>query len=75
MKEYAMLYAIGRHVNGCTLNGLEFVLKEENGPMKLFTKKEDAIAFLKKQADTDPATMDADLENGALIIVEVADEA
>ena len=40
-----MSIVIGRHVNGITLNGYEYVLNED-GTMKVFKDKREAIDFL-----------------------------
>lgn len=46
MKERCVLkYAIGRPINGITLNGNEYVL-DENGEMTLFDSMEEAKSFL-----------------------------
>lgn len=37
---------VGRHINGITINPLEYVLESEDGDIKEFDSKEDAIKFL-----------------------------
>ncbi len=40
------MYNIGKAINGISLNGLEWLLDDENNPME-FDSKESAIEFLK----------------------------
>lgn len=37
---------VGRHINGITINPLEYVLESEDGDIKEFDSEEDAIKFL-----------------------------
>ena len=43
---------VGRHINGITLNDLEYLL-DENGDIMKFKSKEHAISYLKKQGVSD----------------------
>lgn len=45
-------FMIGRPINGVTINGLEYLLNEDNSDM-LFDSKEDAILFLVANDYTD----------------------
>tara|TARA_B110000503_G_scaffold141583_1_gene235561 strand:+ start:1596 stop:1826 length:231 start_codon:yes stop_codon:yes gene_type:complete len=39
-------HVIGRYINGISINGLEFVLDKEDGDVRVFPNKEDAMEFL-----------------------------
>lgn len=41
-----MSIVIGRPINGISLNGLEYLMNEDNSDYKLFNNKEEAKAFL-----------------------------
>ena len=43
---------VGRHINGITINPLEFIL-DDNGEVMGFENEEAARVFLKKQGFTD----------------------
>jgi len=44
---------VGRHINGITLNGYEYLLTEEDGDIMLFDSEEQAKQFLLKQGETE----------------------
>lgn len=60
-----MRYAIGRPVEGVTLNGNEYVL-DDDGELMTFDGKEDALDFLKACGLTDD-----DIEEQGIVIEEV----
>lgn len=60
-----MRYAIGRPIEGVTLNGNEYVL-DECGELMTFDSAEDALDFLKACGFTD-----GDIEGQGIIIEEV----
>lgn len=54
-------FIIGRPINGVTINGLEYLLNEDNSDM-LFDSKEDAILFLVANDYTDEQLEDFVIE-------------
>jgi len=60
-----MRYAIGRPIEGITLNGNEYVLDDE-GELMTFDSEEDALDFLKACGFTDN-----DIEGQGIVIEEV----
>jgi hypothetical protein len=57
------MYNIGRHINGISLNPLEYILNKE-GKVKEFTTREKAKQFLFDQGGSQE-----DLDNGHILIV------
>ncbi len=47
-----MAVIVGRHINGITLNGLEYLL-DKHGEVKEFKSKGKAVRFLKSKGVTD----------------------
>lgn len=47
-----MNYVIGRHINGISLNGLEYLVDSITGERVLFESEENAINFLKEMGYT-----------------------
>lgn len=60
-----MRYAIGRPIEGVTLNGNEYVL-DGDGELATFDSEEDALEFLKACGLTDD-----DIEGQGIVIEEV----
>lgn len=60
-----MRYAIGRPIEGVTLNGNEYVL-DGDGELVTFDSEEDALEFLKACGLTDD-----DIEGQGIVIEEV----
>lgn len=60
-----MRYAIGRPIEGVTLNGKEYVL-DDDGELMTFDSAEDALDFLKACGLTDE-----DIEEQGIVIEEV----
>lgn len=52
---------IGRPIEGISLNGLEYLMNEDNTNYKYFETKESAVAFLRQNID-EPVT-DMELED------------
>ena len=52
---------IGRPIEGISLNGLEYLMNEDNTDYKYFDNKESAMAFLRENMD-EPVT-DMELED------------
>jgi len=54
------MIAVGRFINGITINPLEYLLEEEGGDIKKFDDKTEAYIFLKTFY---PDASDTDLED------------
>jgi hypothetical protein len=61
-----MSIVIGRPINGISINGLEFLMNEENTEYRKFNDKRDAMDFLNSLMD-EPVT-DDELEDGFMFL-------
>jgi len=75
------MYGIYRYINGISLNGAEWVLDEEESDIRMFTHKDEAIAFLNSsgvQGDEEgieeQGIFIGELENGMKSIGDLSNE-
>jgi hypothetical protein len=61
-----MSIVIGRPINGISINGLEFLMNDDNTDYKLFENKEEAKNFLNSLTE-EPLT-DDELEDGFMFL-------
>ena len=61
-----MSIVIGRPINGISINGLEFLMNEENTEYRKFNDKRDAMDFLNSMFE-EPLT-DDELEDGFMFM-------
>jgi hypothetical protein len=61
-----MSIVVGRPINGISLNGLEYLMNEDNTEYKQFKDKREAMDFLNSLMD-EPAT-DDELEDGFMFL-------
>ncbi len=52
-KVYTKRVKVGRHINGITLNGYEWLLTEEEGDIMFFNSTEEAKQFLLEHGETE----------------------
>lgn len=71
-----MAYVIGRPINGCFLNDLEFVLDapDPDGAIMTFDSADEAREYLINVGYT-PEELDADIDSGAIQIKEIEEGA
>ena len=61
-----MSIVIGRPINGISINGLEYLMNEDNSDYKLFENKEEAKTFLNSMFE-EPLT-DDELEDNFMFL-------